>query len=347
MTMQRILMDIIRWGLIGVGRFGAIHARVLSTLPGSRLSALSTRDAGRLERAAGEFGVSRTYTDYRQLLDDPEVDALSITTHWQEHHRIAMDALAAGKHVLLEKPMAASSQQCRELLKQAERSDGYFMVGHICRFDPRVTLAKEAIDAGRIGRIVSMHARRNLPRAPGSLRLDRISPLIGDGIHDADLMLWFTGRTPSQIYGRTVRVDQFQYPDIGWAMLHFGDDQSGDEAIGVVETIWCLPENTPTTIDAKFEVIGTQGKLTIDCSHTGLTILDHAGQKMPDTVYWPIQHGRQVGALALELDYFARCIREQTPPEVITPLEAARAFAVMEAAERSAELRLPVDFDLP
>jgi UDP-N-acetylglucosamine 3-dehydrogenase len=338
-------MNSVRWGVIGVGRFGRIHARVTSTLPGSRLVALSTRDAGRLAQAAAEFGVSRTYTDYRRLLDDPEVDAVSITTHWQEHQSIAMDALAAGKHVLLEKPMAASSQQCRELLQQAERSDGYFMVGHICRFDPRVTLAKEAIDAGRIGRIVSMHARRNLPRAPGSLRLDRISPLMGDGIHDADLMLWFTGRTPSEIYGRTVRVDQFRYPDIGWAMLHFGDAASGDEAIGVVETVWCLPENTPTTIDAKFEVIGTQGKLTIDCSHTGLTILDEAGQKMPDTVYWSIQHGRQVGALALELDYFARCIREQMPPMVITPLEAAQAFAAMEAAGRSAELRQPVLFE--
>ena len=334
-------METVRWGVIGVGRFGTIHARVLSTLPGSRLAALSTRNEERLRSAAGEFGVPKTYADYRLLLDDPDVDAVSITTHWQEHHQVAMDALASGKHVLLEKPMAASVEQCRELLAQAERTSSFFMVGHICRFDPRVSLAKEAIDAGRIGRIVSMHARRNLPKAPGSLRLDKISPLIGDGIHDADLMMWFTQQSPTAIYGRNVRVDDFKYPDIGWAMLHFGD-----EAIGVIETVWRLPENTPTTIDARLEVIGTDGKLSIDCSNTGLTILDENGPKMADTVYWPIQHGRQVGALALELDYFADCIRKNTPPSVVTPIEAARALAAMEAAEQSAETRQPVHFEI-
>ena len=154
---------------------------------------------------------------------------------------------------------------------------------------------------------------------------------MGDGIHDADLMMWFTGRQPTEVYGRTVRVDHFQYPDIGWAMLHFDDD-----CIGVVETNWRLPETTPTVIDATLEVIGTEGKLTIDCSHTGLTVLDAAGPKMADTVYWPIQHDRQIGALAWELDYFAQCIRSGNPPAVITPSEAARAVAVMETAEESA-----------
>jgi UDP-N-acetylglucosamine 3-dehydrogenase len=205
------------------------------------------------------------------------------------------------------------------------------MVAHVCRFDPRVTLAKAAIDEGRIGRIVSMHAKRNLPRAPGRLRLDKISPLMGDGVHDADLMLWFLGKPPSHIYARTVRVDRFRYPDIGWAVLSFGD-----EAVGAIETVWRLPENAPTVIDAKLEVIGSEGALTIDCAHTGLTILDANGLKMPDTAYWPQQHGRQIGALAHELQYFADCIRRDRPPQVITPIEAARAVMVMEAAERSA-----------
>ena len=184
-----------------------------------------------------------------------------------------------------------------------------------------------------------MHARRNLPKAPGNLRLDKISPLMGDGVHDADLMMWFTGRSPTEVYGRNIKVDDFQYPDLGWAMLHFGDD-----AIGVVETVWSLPENTPTVIDAKFEVIGTEGTLSIDCSNTGLSILDRNGPKMMDTVYWPVQHGRQIGALAAELDYFAHCIRTETRPSVITPLEAGRALASMEAAELSAKIRKPVPF---
>jgi predicted dehydrogenase len=337
-------MKTIRWGIIGVGRFGAIHARVLSSLAGSEVVALSARRAERLAEVAEEFGVAKEkrYTDFRGLLADPDIDAVSITTHWQQHHEVALAALASGKHVLLEKPMAASVEQCREVMAAAAAASGFFMVGHVCRFDPRVTLAKQAIDDGRIGRIVSMHARRNLPKAPGNIRLDKISPLIGDGIHDADLMMWFLGRGPSQVYGRTVKVEDFDYADLGWAMLHFDD-----EAIGVVETVWCLPENVPTVIDAKFEVIGTEGMLSIDCANTGLTILDVNGAKKPDTAYWPEQHGRLVGALGNELGYFAECIRRGEAPSVITAEEAGRAFAVMAAAEESAEDGVPVGFAFP
>lgn len=324
-------MKSIRWGIIGVGRFGSIHARAIRSLPGSELVALANRNPERLAAAREEFGVADCYSDYRDLLANPDVDVVSITTHWKDHHEIALAALAAGKHVFLEKPMAASSAECLELVSAAESSEGFLMIGHICRFDPRVTLAKEAIAAGRIGRIVSMHARRNLPKAPGNIRLDKISPLIGDGIHDIDLMLWFTGKTPTEVYGRNVKVSDHTYPDLGWAMLHFGE-----EAIGVVETVWCLPENVPTTIDARFEIIGTSGTLSIDAAHTGLTILDANGAKMPDTVYWPTQHGRQIGALSVELGYFANCVRTGTAPDVVTPLEAARAFAVAETAEKSA-----------
>lgn len=333
-------MEAVRWGVIGIGRFGAIHARALAGLPGSDLVAICSRNESRVAEVAAELNVPSTYTDYRDLLTDPEIDAVSITTHWEEHFAIAMAALQSGKHVLLEKPMAASTEQCRELVQQADAASGFFMVGHICRFDPRVSLAKEAIEAGRIGRIVSIHARRNLPKAPGKLRLDRISPLMGDGIHDADIMMWFLEEKPLEVYARTVRVDQFRYPDIGWAMLHFGTD-----AIGVIETVWRLPENTPTVIDAKMEVIGTEGRISIDCSHTGLTVLDQTGLKMPDTMYWPLQHGRQVGALSLELNYFADCIRKASPPTVITPIEAACAVAVMETAERSALERKPFPFE--
>lgn len=332
-------MKTINWAVIGVGRFGKVHARVLSSLRGSSLVGLANRNAKKLADAAAEFEVELVSTDFEEILANEEIDVVSITTHWEDHFEIALAALRSGKHVFLEKPMAASSDQCRELLDAAAEAHGHFMVGHICRFDPRVTLAKDAIDAGRIGRIVSMHARRNLPKAPGHIRLDKISPLIGDGIHDADLMMWFLDRAPSEVYGRNIQFDGHRYPDLGWAMLHFGED-----AIGVVETVWCLPESVSTVIDAKMEVIGTEGKISIDCSETGMTITDADGSKKPDTVYWPMQHGRQIGALERELAYFARCIREDTPPTVITPGEAARAFAVMETAERSASSGKPLEF---
>ncbi len=330
----------VRWGIVGCGRFGQVHARAIQSLPECELIAICNRNPDRLQAAASACGARHTYLEYEQLLENPAVDAVSITTHWRDHAAIAKAALDSGKHVLLEKPMAANVQECDELVAAAEGAAGQFMVGHICRFDPRISLAKEAILAGRIGRIVSMHAKRNLPQAPGHIRLDKISPLMGDGIHDADLMMWFLERKPSRVYGRQVRVLDHHHADIGWALLEFED-----AAIGVVETNWALPSNTPTVIDAVLEVVGSDGMLKVDCAHTGLIVVDQNGPKQIDTDYWPQSHGQLVGVLRDEISYFCRCIHTGTAPMVITAAEAARAVEVMQAAEQSARLGQPVELD--
>ncbi len=339
------MTDNISWAVIGLGRFGAIHAEVLSQLPGCQLAAVCGRNPDRLAITSSRFPHARAVTDYRHLLDDPSIAAVSIVAHVQDHYRLAVDALAAGKHVLLEKPMAATVAECREIVAAAKTAQGRFMVGHICRFDPRAALAREAIRSGRLGKVFAMRSKRNLPVAPGSLRLDKISPLMGDGVHDADLMMWFMDTAPTRVYGRTVRVDEFQHADAGWAMLEFASpgnvNTEAPSALGIVETVWRLPKNTPTTIDAVLEVVGTEGQLTIDCGHAGLQILDTQGLSFPDTAYWPAVHGQRVGALKSELEYFNRCIRENRPPDVVTPEEAARSVAVMAAAEESAKDGLP------
>ena len=136
----------VRWGVIGLGWFGEVHADNLAEMPDIELIALCARRPERLREVADRLGVARRYTDYRELLTDPEVDAVSITTHIYDHRDIAIDALRSGKHVLLEKPMAPTSEDCDLIIQAAGEARGLFMVGHICRFDPRVTLAKEAIE---------------------------------------------------------------------------------------------------------------------------------------------------------------------------------------------------------
>ena len=321
----------VRWGVIGLGWFGEIHADVLSEMPGIDLAALCTRRPDRLAQVADRYRVARRYTDYRQLLADPEVEAVSITTHIQDHRDIAIDALRSGKHVLLEKPMAPTVADCDRILEAARQSRGLFMVGHICRFDPRVALAKQAIDEGRIGRIISMHARRNLSKAIGKVVCNSISALMGDGIHDADLMLWFTGARPKSVYAQEVHPDTSKYPEGGWAMMRWGN-----EAVGVVESIWYLPESTPYQIDARMEVIGTEGALYINCGEAGLAIHDAGGNRLPDTMYWPQALGRRFGVLREELRYFADCVTEGRSPQRITPEESRAAVEVMVAAEQSA-----------
>lgn len=324
-------MKRVKYGIIGLGFFGEKHAEVLSSMPGVELTAVCTRRPGRLEEIARRFAVPKRYESYRDLLADSEIEAVSVVTHVNDHRDIAMEALRSGKHVFLEKPMAGIVSDCDAIIAAAKVARGKFMVGHICRFDPRVSLAKEAVKAGRIGKITSMHAARNLPAKTGAGVLDKISALMGDGIHDTDLMLWFTGSRVKTVYAQTLQSRSFKNADIGWAMYRF---ESG--AIGVVETIWCLPDTTPFAIDARMEIVGTEGAIYINCGEAGLTINDSAGVQKPDTVYWPEVLGRRVGVLRNELDYFVGCICCDKTPDVITPEESREAVAVMCAAEKSA-----------
>ena len=93
-------------------------------------------------------------------------------------------------------------------------------------------------------------------------------------------------------------------------------------AVGVIETAWYLPANTPFTIDARLEIIGTDGAIYVDCGNAGLTINDATGLHKPDTAYWPDLHGVSVGALRNELSYFVDCIVQGKKPEVVTPPES-------------------------
>ncbi len=322
----------VRWGVIGLGYFGEVHSDTLATMPGIELAALCTRRPERLRELADRYNVSTRYTDYHELLNDPSVDVVSITTHIDDHRDMTVDALRAGKHVFLEKPMARTVEDCDVILDAARQSEGLFMVGHICRFDPRVMLAKQAIDEGRIGRIISMHARRNLTKAIGREQLNKISALMGDGIHDADLMLWFSRAKPLSVYAQEVHPGSCKYPDGGWAMIRLEGD-----VVGVVESIWHLPENTPYTIDARMEVIGTEGSLYINCAEAGFEIHDSNGIQIPDTMYWPSVGGERFGILRAELRYFANCVAQGRIPDHITLEESRAAVHLMDAANASSQ----------
>ena len=329
----------IRWGLIGLGWFGEVHAEALSTMPGLELAALCTRRRPRLAEVADRFHVAKRYTNYHDLLADPDIDVVGITTHIYDHRDIAIDALRSGKHVFLEKPMAPTPADCDQILAAAEQAAGFLMVGHICRFDPRVTLAKQAIDEGRIGTIISMHARRNLSKTIGRQVLDSISALMGDGIHDGDLMLWFSQAHPVSIYAQEIHPGTNEHPDGGWAMARLDNG-----AIAVIESIWHLPESTPYQIDARMEVLGTEGAIYINCGEAGLEIHDRVGNHRPDTLYWPNVFGQRFGILRAELRYFADCVAEGRRPERITPQESRAAVALLAAAVDSSRTGQIVKF---
>lgn len=322
----------LRWGVIGLGYFGEVHAHTLSTMPGIELAAVCTRREARLAQVADAYHVAVRYTDYHRLLADPSIDVVSLTTNIDDHRDIAIEALGQGKHVLVEKPMAPTTADCDRMIEASQRSGRLLMVGHICRFDPRVTLAKEAIDEGRLGRLLSMNARRNLSKAIGVQAGQEVSCLFGHGIHDADIMLWFNPSKPVSVYAQESHPSQARHPDCGWAVVRF---ENG--AVGVIEEIWHLPETTRFAIDARMEVVGTEGALYINCGDTGIEIHDARQVSQPDALYWPSMFGQRVGALPWELQYFADCVRTGCPPDRCPPTASREAVELMIAAAKSSQ----------
>lgn len=328
-------MQKIRIGVIGLGRFGEVHCEALSAIPGVELASLATRTEARLQALGARFGVSKLFTDYRAMF--AEVDAVSVVTMWDQHAAPAIDALNAGKHVFIEKPMASSVADCDRIIQAAQASGRVCMVGHICRFNPRFATAKREIEAGAVGKIVSIYARRNIPAAVSRTVLEKIGPIIGDGVHDTDLMLWFTGARVVSAYAQTHSERNLRYPDLGWTTYRFNTG-----AIGVLENVWFLPETTPYRIDERMEIIGTEGAIYIQDSPASIAVCDKHGWHSPDSTYWPMLYGERGGALRDELAYFTRCIVEGRPAHAVTLDDAKRAVQACLAAEESARTGVAV-----
>lgn len=324
-------MKKVKYGVLGLGWFGEKHCEALATIPNVELHAVCTRNPERLGEIQKKFGATKIYADYHAMLADPELEVVSITTMWEQHAAPAVAALRAGKHVFLEKPMASTLADCDAIVDAANAAKGFFMVGHICRFNPRYAAAKQEIAAGKIGKIISMYARRNLPAWVGASVLDKIGPIIGDGVHDTDLMFWFSGSRAISAYAQTVKVGDHTHPDLGQVMYRL---ESGASCI--LESVWCLPNTTPFQIDERLEVVGTEGSISIQDTHPNLMIVDKEGARCPDTTYWPMIRGQLRGALRDELAYFVNSVASGEKPTVITAEESREAVRACLAAEQSA-----------
>ncbi len=324
-------MKSVKHAVLGLGWFGEKHCEALTAIPNVEIAAVCTRNPERLAEIARKFGVKKTYTDFHTMLADPEIESVSITTMWDQHAGPAVAALEAGKHVFLEKPMASTVADCDLIVNAAKAAPGFFMTGHICRFNPRYAAAKQEIAAGKIGKIISMYARRNLPAWVGATVLDKIGPIIGDCVHDTDLMFWFSESRAVTAYAQTVKVRDHAHPDLGQVMYRLENGASC-----ILESVWCLPDNTPFQIDERLEIVGTEGTISIHDTHPNLMIVDKDGARCPDTTYWPMIHGQLRGALRDELAYFTQCVVDGVRPAVITPEESREAVRACLAAEESA-----------
>jgi len=327
------MKDKVRVGVIGLGWFGEMHVDTYRGIYGAEVAAVCTRRPDRLAEIAGKYGIKKTYTDYNEMLADPEIDAVSICTHAKDHLAPMLAAMKSGKHVLLEKPMSVSLEECDLILEASKDCKQNLMIGHICRFENDYAVAKAAIDSGRIGDIVSIYSRRNVGGARAFSHLQVVSSITGDAVHDVDIMNWFTGKKAISVYGMAYQTrSDIANPDVGWVNIKY---EGG--TLGVAESCWNLPDGSPFPIDAKMEVVGTKGVIYIMDPAQPLIIDDGVKREIQETVYWPTVHGQVAGALHLEIQYFIDCIIEGKKPSITTLQESRDVIAICTAAEESAK----------
>lgn len=315
-------MDFVRVGLIGVGAFGESHLIAYRSLPYVRIQAICDLNASRVQAIAKQYGIPHAYTDYREMLNEVQLDAVSVTTPEDAHLAPVLASLQAGKHVLVEKPIATRLEEAEQMAAAAHAAGCYLMPGHILRFETRYALVKDQLAAGELGELVSISARRNRPRFLAKTYL-RTHGVLEGSIHDLDIILWYAGDRVKRVHSLQRNFGGYPHPDATWAWLEF---EGG--AVATVENMWMNPDQGGVNLNDAMQVTGTRGIAHIDLINQGLSLWRESGYLQPDVSYEPRVRGEMFGALKEEIAYFARCVLEGHPPAVVTAEEAVEALRV-------------------
>ena len=152
-------MDKIRIGLIGVGNVSRRHARAYEKIANAEVYAVCDISEDRVRERATAWAAAKSYTDYREMLDDPDVDAVEIMTPHHLHLSMGLDAIASGKHVSMQKPMATTIEECDQLIAAAAGGKGMFRTFENFQYYPPIVRAKELLDSGAIGEPISLRMK--------------------------------------------------------------------------------------------------------------------------------------------------------------------------------------------
>jgi len=207
----------VKIGMVGLGYWGPNLARNLQATPGAELYALCDADTDRLQRVGRQYPGARLESSYTALLGDAKLDAIVLATPVATHFELAAAAIAAGKHVLVEKPLAVSTSQCRELVTRADAAKLILMTGHVFLFNSAVRVVKKYIDEGSLGRIYYVYSQRlNL----GVVRRD-VNALWNFAPHDISILNYWLGAAPLGVNARGFSYLQSDVEDVVFMSLDY------------------------------------------------------------------------------------------------------------------------------
>ncbi len=302
----------IRVAVIGVGAMGRNHVRIYNEMDDVELVGVADGDFAVAEKVGKKFGVT-PYADYRELLEKERPDAASIAVPTSIHKEVAMDCISAGVHVLVEKPIAATVGDGREMIGAARENGVVLAVGHVERFNPAIIELRRRIGEGQLGRIFQIHARR---LGPFPSRIRDVGVVIDLATHDLDVMRFVTGAEVIRVYAETEQRIHTAHEDLLSGLLRFDNG-----VIGVLDINWL----TPTKI-RELTVTGERGMFQVNYLTQDLYFFQNDYAEL----LWDglsrlsgVSEGNMVRLriekkepLLAELEHFLRCVREGYRPMV-------------------------------
>ena len=327
-------MKKIKVGIAGLGRLGKVHANNIAyKIPNAELTAACSIVPAELEYAKEKLGVTDVYTDFREMLEKADIDAVAIVTTSSEHCWQIEAALDAGKHVFSDKPLGVDVAQCKQAEKAVERHpDLTFMLGFMRRYDKSYAYAKKKIEEGAIGTPYMVKATGIDPEAhvEGAIKFAATSGgiFLDMAIHDIDLMRWFLGGEVTEVYaaGTTFKHPEFAEngdTETGMAMLKFDNGTVAFLHVG---------RTAPHGYHTETEIVGTEGHLRVAGVpwKDRVMVYDQYGARQEIVENFP---QRFAEAYLLEMVDFIDCVQKDRKPE----LTVYDGTAVSEAAYRCKE----------
>lgn len=234
----------------GLGHWGPNLARNIAALPDARLHTLCDVSAERLDQVGRRYPGAKSQRDFDAVLGDPDVDAVIIATPVRTHFDMAATALKAGKHTFVEKPLAQTSDQCRELIALAKQHNLTLMVGHVFLYNAAVRKVKEYIESGELGEIYYIYSQRlNL----GTIRQD-VNALWNFAPHDLSILCYWLDAEPERVFARGYSYIQPGIEDVVFMTLDFPGGIGAN-----VHISWLDPNKV-----RRMTVVGSQKMLVYD-----------------------------------------------------------------------------------
>jgi len=319
-------------GVIGLGRMGQVYATYSAgQLADANLVAVADMREEVVNSFADRVGNAQSYTDYHDLLNNSNVDAVIVTTPTSTHRDVVIAAAEAGKAIFCEKPTALTLAATDGMIAAVKKAHVMFQVGFMRRFDSGYAAAKQHIEAGAIGEPVVI---RSIGRDPFRTSLEYANPAVSGGlildmaIHDFDLLRWLMGDEVQRVY---TEVASLVYPeletigDVDNAMMNLRFERGG---LGNVE----VSRTAHYGYDIQTNVIGTKGALQIGyLQETPVLLLTPEGARHDVVPHFPQRFGP---AYTAQIAHFVECLRDNKTPSV-TPTDARAALQIGLAATRS------------